>query len=82
MNNQIERYTDLLSRELERVWNFHMLCRIDKDTTNNLINYKLPITPKMIAKSYLNLLIKSRKLFGRDPNRIGVYKDVFKTNKQ
>lgn len=79
MNNQIERYTDLLSRELEESGISICCVRIDKDTTNNLINYKLPITPNKIAEKLFKPLDKIPKLFGRDPKRIvGVYLECLK----
>lgn len=79
MNSQIERYTDLLSKELEG-YGIGICCvRIDRDTSNSLINYKLPITPNKLAEKLLKPLDKIPKLFGRDPKKIvGVYMECLR----
>ena len=81
MNSQIERYTDLLSRELEGYGIAVCCVRIDRDTSNSLINYKLPIKPNKLAEKLLKPLDKIPKLFGRDPKKIvGVYMECLKLN--
>ena len=79
MNSQIERYTDILSKELEG-YNIGVCCvRIDKDTSNSLINYKFPIKPNKLAEKLLKPLDKIPKLFGRDPKKIvGVYMECLR----
>ena len=79
MNSQIERYTDILSKELEG-YNIGVCCvRIDKDTSNSLINYKFPIKPNKLAQKLLKPLDKIPKLFGRDPKKIvGVYMECLR----
>ena len=79
MNNQIERYADLLSRELEESGISICCVRIDRDVSNNLINYKLPVTPTKFAERLFKPLDKIPKLFGRDPKKIvGVYIECLK----
>ena len=81
MNSQIERYTDLLSRELEGYGIAVCCVRIDRDTSNSLINYKLPIKPNKLAEKLFKPLDKIPKLFGRDPKKIvGVYMECLKLN--
>ena len=79
MNSQIERYVDILSKELEG-YGISVCCvRIDKDTTNSLINYKFPIKPNKLAERLIKPLDNIPKLFGRDPKKIvGVYMECLK----
>ena len=79
MNSQVERYADILSKELDE-YGISVCCvRIDKDTSDSLINYKFPIKPNKLAEKLLKPLDNIPKLFGRDPKKIvGVYMECLK----
>lgn len=70
VNSQIEKYADLLAREVHSYGIAVCIVRIDKDIGRSMFNYNIPIQRNKLAQKLLKPMEKIPKLFGRDPKKI------------